>query len=229
MATTDVSALRAAPVDYHVALDWQRATADSLRRAGGPEALALIEHDAVYTMGARGGRSTILAPLETLPAPLVDTDRGGDITWHGPGQLVAYPILDLRSRGLRAADYVRHLEAVLIDTLAACGIRAEAVRGRPGVWSDGAKVAAIGVSIRGGISLHGIALNVAPDLAWYNAIVPCGIADASVTSMAELLGAEPALDEVVQVFRAAFERRFDVRLVDADASALRAAGASVRS
>ncbi len=217
-----VRALHTVAVDYHVALAWQRATAEALRRGVGSEAIALIEHTPVYTMGARGGRSTVLAPLEALPARLVDTDRGGDITWHGPGQLVAYPILDLRRRSLRAADYIRRLEAVVIDTLAAFGLHAEVVRGRPGVWSGGAKVAAIGVRIHGGISHHGVALNVDPDLAWYDHIVPCGIRDAGVTSMSALLGAPPPMEQVVDAFRAAFAACFDVELVDADASVLAA-------
>jgi lipoyl(octanoyl) transferase len=215
-----VHALHATEVDYHAALDWQHATAAALRAGTGSEAIALIEHQPVYTMGARGGRTTVLAPLDALPAPIVDTDRGGDITWHGPGQLVAYPILDLRVRGVRAVDYVRRLEGTLIDTLAEFGIESAAVPGRPGVWVGAAKIAAIGVRIQGGVSLHGIALNVAPDLGWYDAIIPCGIAGAGVTSIARELGAAPSMDGAIEAFRTAFQQHFDAELVDGDATPL---------
>ena len=214
-----VDCLNGASVPYEPALHWQRDRVAAVR-AGGREAFALLEHEPVYTMGRRGGRSSMLLAPEAMPAPVVDIERGGDLTWHGPGQLVGYPILDLRRRELRAADYVRELEALLVDVLATFHLEAGVVAGRPGVWVDGAKIAAIGVAIRGGVSSHGFALNVAPDLAWYDAIVPCGLADASVTSMAALLDAPPAVDEVAAVTRAAFERRFDAQLVDADPSAL---------
>jgi lipoyl(octanoyl) transferase len=215
-----IRTLRATGVDYHVALDWQHATAEDLRAGTGEEALALIQHTPVYTMGARGGRATVLAPLEALPAPLVDTDRGGDITWHGPGQLVAYPILDLRARAIRPVDYIRRLEVVLIDTLAAFGIEGVTMPGRPGVWVGDAKIAAIGVRIRGGVSTHGIALNVAPDLAWYDPIVPCSIAGAGVTSIARELGASLAMGASIEAFSNAFVHHFNAVLTASDPSPL---------
>ncbi len=215
-----VEVLVAGEVLYKGALAWQRERA-SLVRAGGPEALALVEHTPVYTMGRRGGRASVLRPPEAMPALVVDVERGGDVTWHGPGQLVGYPILDLRSRRLRAADYVRMLEQLVIEVLGQHDLIASVVPGRPGVWVGEAKVAAIGVAIRGGVSFHGFALNVAPDLRWYDAIVPCGLADASVTSMAALLGEAPPLGAVVEGMRAAFERRFASRLVEVDAAPLR--------
>ena len=144
------------------------------------------------------------------------------MTWHGPGQLVGYPILDLRTRGLRVADYVRLMEAMLIEVLDGFGIEASTVAGRPGVWVGNAKVAAVGIAVRGGVAFHGFALNVDPDLAWYDAIVPCGLADASVTSMQELCPESPSIGAVVEAMTAAFERRFTVRLATADASMLRA-------
>jgi len=222
--TTDVDCLVARDVPYEAALTWQHERADALRSAlGGREAVALIEHEPVYTMGRRGGRASMLVPPEAMPAPVVDIERGGDVTWHGPGQLVGYPILDLRARGLRAADYVRALERLLLDVLGEFGLDASTVAGRPGVWVGGAKVAAIGVAIRGGVSSHGFALNVAPDLGWYDAIVPCGLADASVTSMATLLPEPPTMPVVIEATRAAFERQFASHLVEADPAALRAA------
>jgi lipoyl(octanoyl) transferase len=148
------------------------------------------------------------AALAMRGAEVVDTDRGGDVTFHGPGQLVAYPILDLRARGLGPADYVRMLEACVIETLARFGIDADRVAGRPGVWVDSgrAKIAAVGVRIRDGVSMHGLAVNVTTDLEWFEAIVPCGIADATVTSMARMLGAAPAHETVEDAFIDAITR-----------------------
>ncbi|MEX2372449.1 MAG: lipoyl(octanoyl) transferase LipB [Dehalococcoidia bacterium] len=210
-ARPSIACYRAAGVDYAAGLRWQHATAEAVR-GGGREALALIEHAPVYTMGRRGGRASLLVPPETLGAPLVDVERGGDVTWHGPGQLVGYPILHLRARDIRAADYVRLLEATLVDALAALEVDAAPVAGRPGVWVRGEKVAAIGVAIRGGVSMHGFALNVAPDLAWFDAIVPCGIAGAGVTSIERVTGGAPSMDAAVEAVRAAFEARFGLRL-----------------
>ena len=219
-----VRCLRACDVDYGVALAWQHEIAAALRSTPSDaplhEAVALIEHAPVYTMGARGGRATLRVEVEALPAPLVDTDRGGDITWHGPRQLVAYPILHLRRRGLGAGDYLERLEAMLLDTLAAFGIEAVLVPGRRGVWVANDKIAAMGVRIQGGVSNHGIALTVSPDLDWFAPIVPCGLEDAGVTSMARALGAAPDIEAVVAAMRAAFERRFDCTLVDAPAERL---------
>ena len=158
--------------------------------------------------------------LAARGAEVVAVDRGGDVTFHGPGQLVSYPILDLHTRDLRAGDYVRLLEQTVIDTLERFDVRGERVRGRPGVWVGRAKVAAIGVRVARGVSTHGLALNVDTDLAWFDAIVPCGIADAEVTSMARLLGAPPLFDQVVDAYRAAFEHRFDSRLVAVESSPL---------
>jgi lipoyl(octanoyl) transferase len=230
---SEVRILAAAGVGYESGRAWQLATAAEVRAArdvppGGTlaapgEAIALIEHAPVYTMGARGGRASVRLPLEALPAPLVDTDRGGDITWHGPGQLVAYPILDLRRRGLGAAAYIEALEGLLLDTLRAFGIHAELVEGRRGVWVGGDKIAALGIRVQGGVSLHGIALNVSPDLAWFDAIVPCGLDDAGVTSMSRVLGRTVRVAEARKAMMRAFERRFEARLVTVSCEAATAA------
>lgn len=201
-------------VPYASSLAWMLARAGAVR-GGGPEAVALLEHDPVYTLGARAARTALRVAEAALPAPLVEADRGGDVTWHGPGQLVLYPVLDLRARGLRAGDYVRALESVAIETLAVWGIVAGRVAGRPGVWVDGAKVAAVGVRIDRGVTRHGLALNVSPDLAWFAPIVPCGLADADVTSMARLLGEAPSLPEAARAMADAFARVFNVMLVEA--------------
>ncbi|MGE3858163.1 MAG: lipoyl(octanoyl) transferase LipB [Dehalococcoidia bacterium] len=232
-APAKVRLLAATDVDYESAHAWQVETAAEVRAAreippgGSPgfpaEALALIEHAPVYTMGARGGRASLRRPQEALPAPLVDTDRGGDVTWHGPGQLVGYPILDLRRRGLGATEYVAALEGLLLDTLAAFGIEAGLSEGRRGVWVGDDKIAALGISVRGGVSLHGIALNVSPDLGWFDAIVPCGLEDAGVTSMSRVLGRTVRVAEARRAMLHAFARRFDSTFVTVACEAATAA------
>ena len=216
-ADTVVRLWRPGLVEYDRALAWQRERVEALAAGVEGESLALLEHPPVYTLGARGNREHLLATPDALAArgaAVVPTDRGGDITFHGPGQLVAYPILHVRRRSLGAATYVRRLEAVIIDTLDAFGIAAERVEGRPGVWVEGAKVAAIGVRISRGVSRHGLALNVSTDLAWFGQIVPCGIPDAEVTSMDRLLDHAPPMREVEDAMAAAFERAFGVRLAE---------------
>lgn len=203
-------------VAYEEASAWQRARAEAVRAGAMSEALAVLQHPPVYTLGMRGERRHLLVAPEVLMArgaALVETDRGGDVTFHGPGQLVAYPILDLRARDLGPATHVRMLEATVIETLARFGAEAGRVAGRPGVWVGEAKIAALGVRVRGGVSTHGVALNVSTDLQWFEAIVPCGIADATVTSMERVLGFEPAHHEVEDAFIEAFARVFESRVV----------------
>ena len=204
-------------IEYPTAFDWQRRRAGSVREGRSPECLALLEHPPVYTMGARGGRKNLLAPSELLEARgarVVDVDRGGDITFHGPGQLIAYPILNLRERRIPPTDYVRSLESTLIKTLGAFGIAGGRMKGKPGIWVGGAKIAALGVRIQRGVTSHGIALNVTTDLTWFDAIVPCGLPDAPVISMSSLIGNPPAMREVEDAFTAAFSELFQVDLVE---------------
>lgn len=214
---------------YADAAAWMRAAHAALASGRGPERLALLEHAPVYTVGARGadGLRHLLVGVDELSArgaELEQVDRGGDITFHGPGQLVAYPILDLRRRGLRAGDYVRALEATVIDALSSWGVAADRLPGRPGVWTsrgrrDGApeKIAAVGVRIRRGVSTHGLALNVSTDLGWFDAIVPCGIGDAGVTSLERALGRSVPIAEAEAALAAAFARAFDAVLLPAAA------------
>ena len=212
---TRFTLLRPGVVPYGDALALQRRIAAAVA-AGGDETLILLEHPPTYTLGARGNREYLLTPAELLRArgaDVVQSDRGGDITFHGRGQIVGYPILDIRARGIGAADYVRRLERTLTDALASFRIDGACWPGRPGVWVDGAKVAAIGVRVSRGITTHGFALNVNTDLSWFDAIVPCGIADAGVTSMQRLLGREVALSDVEDALARAFEGVFGVTFV----------------
>lgn len=206
------------PVPYDAAWRWQAATAAEVQ-SGGPETLALLQHRPVITFGRRVRPDHLLAdPVhwEARGATIVESDRGGDVTFHGPGQLVAYPILDLRSRRLGPSDYVCRLEESVIRTLAAFGVGGERWLGRPGVWVAGSKIAAIGVRIRHGISTHGLALNVETDLDWFGAIVPCGFSDAGVASMAQILSCSPGLPAVVTIFRDVFADVFECELISPD-------------
>ncbi len=221
-------------VAYDEAWSLQRALA--ARRSAGeiPDALLLLEHDPVYTTGRRDAARNLRLPAGMLGAPLVESDRGGDITFHGPGQLVAYPIVDLRAAGLGVAGYVRALEQVVIQTLAGYGIHGGREDGLTGVWVDGAKVAAIGVRVSrpGGpagawVTSHGLALNIDVDLSWFERIIPCGIASRGVTNMAVLLSAAPSLEDVAgrlaRCFGEAFGRSMVVnRLLSSSQSASRA-------
>jgi lipoate-protein ligase B len=165
--------------------------------------LLLVEHDPVVTVS---NRPTAAANLTATPAMLEragvtveQTDRGGDITYHGPGQLVAYPILDLNRLHLRLHDYMRLLEQSVIDTLGAYGVDGTREAGATGVWvgdRPSSKIAAMGVRVRRWVSMHGLALNVDPDLSHFDLIVPCGLAGRTVTSMAKVLNASPGMDAV---------------------------------
>ncbi len=193
-------------VDYRRAWDWQVELADAVREGGQPNTLLLLEHPPVYTLGRLSKPEHLLATPEELAAAgadVVETDRGGQITFHGPGQLVAYPVVDLRGWG-GPLKYVRTLEQVIINVLADFGIPARLEPGLTGVWVDDAKIAAIGVKISRGVAYHGFSINVNTDLSWYDWIVPCGIEDGRVTSMERLLGHPVDLAEVSERVAARF-------------------------
>ncbi|MBF0435391.1 MAG: lipoyl(octanoyl) transferase LipB [Magnetococcales bacterium] len=174
-------------VDYTLALSMQQQRVETLLTRGGPNLLLLLEHPPVYTMGRSGKRDEVLAmPPGHAPVPLILTDRGGRVTYHGPGQLVAYVIRDLRPDTGRVLDHVRRLEAVVLATLAAFGIQGMRESGNPGVWVAGEKIAALGVRIRRGITYHGIAINRDVDLTPYSGIIPCGLQGRGVTSLERL-------------------------------------------
>lgn len=185
-------------VDYVEAWDLQRANADARRDGTGPDVLMLLEHPSVYTAGKR----TQPEDRPTDGTPVVDVDRGGRITWHGPGQLVGYPIVQL-AEPLDVVDYVRRLEEALIRVVHGYGLTAAGrVEGRSGVWlpADAVrqerKIAAIGVRVQSRVTLHGFSLNCDPDMTEFDRIVPCGLTDVGVTSLAAELGRPVPVAEV---------------------------------
>ena len=180
-------------VPYLEALELQRRMAAERADGAVPDALLLLEHAPVYTAGRRSPAEHVLRELD---APLVETDRGGQVTYHGPGQLVGYPIVGLAGRGMGPRSYVRALEAALLEALTHFRVLAHTEEGLTGVWTEQGKIAAIGVKISRGVTMHGFALNVSTDLDAYGSIVPCGIADRPVTSMARVLGSAPDAAEV---------------------------------
>jgi len=199
-------------VDYQVAWQLQRELADA-RVAGGTDTLLLLEHPAVYT----AGRRTLAQERPTDGTPVIDTDRGGKITWHGPGQLVGYPIITL-AEPLDVVNYVRRLEESLIKVCTGLGLEVGRVDGRSGVWvpaGDGRparKVAAIGVRVSRATTLHGFALNCDCNLSAFERIVPCGITDAGVTSISAELGRRVGVDDVRSAVADAVRDALDGRL-----------------
>ena len=182
-----------------------------------PDTLLLVEHPHVYTLGRRGQENDILIDtdaLESLGIEVHHTDRGGEVTYHGPGQLVGYPILNLRRWGGGPLKYVRALERVLIDTLAEFGVVAESEGHPTGVWVEDRKIAAIGVKVSRRTTTHGFALNVCPNLSYFDHIVPCGMRDSRVTSLSLELGREVAVGEITPVLVERFGAVFGLHIAD---------------
>lgn len=188
------------------------------------DVLLLNEHDHVYTIGKGGNDDHLLASEDELKAGGVDVfhiDRGGDITYHGPGQIVGYPILDLNTYGTDIHRYLRSLEEVLIKALKDFGITGEREQGMTGVWVKGEKIAALGVKVSRWITMHGFALNVNTDLSKFGRIIPCGIFHKGVTSMQRLLGEKVSIEDVSRSVCEAFEHVFDCRTVSMTLEQLR--------
>jgi lipoate-protein ligase B len=219
-------------VEYQAALDMQGRLVDECR-GDRAQQLLLLEHPPTYTLGARGKLDNLLvdeASLAQLGASVHRIDRGGDVTFHGPGQLVGYPIIDLSRWGQGPLWYVRSLEAVLIDALASFGIDSQRRPGRPGAWIGDAKIASIGVHVSRGITSHGFALNVDPDLSFFSHIVPCGMPDITMTSMAQAFRSggpraaqggqmpapTPRIDAVMDAVVQSFANAFEMELRDGD-------------
>lgn len=202
VAAQTIRIVRAGTVDYQTAWDEQRRLHQSIVDGTGTDTMLLLEHPSVYT----AGKLTEAWERPFDGTPVIDVDRGGKITWHGPGQLVGYPILRLPTVRGGLADVVAHVrraEQMLIDVCAEAGLATERIKGRSGVWvraderGPDRKVAAIGIRVARGVSLHGFAINCDPDLTAFDRIVPCGIRDASVTSLTRELGRPVTVDDLL--------------------------------
>ena len=219
-------------IGYAAALEIQQRLAADRKQGAGCDHLLLLEHEHVITLGRNGHLENLLAGDDVMARAGISfypTDRGGDVTYHGPGQLVGYPILDLREWKRDVGLYVRSLEQAIIDTLADYGIQAGRIPKLTGVWVGDAKIAAIGVHLSRWVTSHGFALNVNTDLSYFQYIVPCGLTK-PVTSMAAL-GVHATLDEVGERFARHFARIFDFELLPegVELAAALPCGAGIRS
>jgi lipoyl(octanoyl) transferase len=218
---------RLGTVPFRPTWELQDELADQRRGRRIGDRLLLLEHFPVYTIGRGGDAANMLATPERLReigAELIRIDRGGDITFHGPGQLVAYPIVELRDP-LDLRRYVRILEASVIDTAAAFGVEAARLEGHPGIWVDGErKLAAIGVRVKRGVTTHGLALNVNTDLRWFDEMIPCGIPDKEVTSLARETGAAVRMDVVDDELARQLAEHFGLRVKAGAADVIGPAG-----
>jgi lipoate-protein ligase B len=208
-------------VDYQKAWDlqhqlWSKRVEDEL-----PDVLLILEHPHVITLGRRGNRSHLIASSEVLEAmkiPIFHVERGGDVTYHGPGQMVVYPILNLKEYGYRVVRYVGQLEEVVLRVLKDFGIEGRRDPSNRGVWVDKEKIASVGVAIKRGVSLHGIALNYETGLKYFDLINACGLEGKKVTSMAEILGTgisrSRLLERVVLHFKEIFERNWEEKRLE---------------
>lgn len=202
-------------IEYAKAFEWQRRVVEDRKQGRLPDQFLLLEHPHTVTLGRNGHLENLLASEPALRSAGIafhSSDRGGDITYHGPGQVVGYPVLDLNEWKRDVHKYVRALEQVMIDALAGFGIRAGRIEGCTGAWVDGRKIGAIGVHISRWITSHGFALNVNTDLSYFGYIVPCGLAR-PVTSMAQL-GVDAAIPEVHARLADAFGRQFDREMAE---------------
>ncbi len=215
---------------YPAALELMRDLAAAKAREPLDDLLILVEHEPVFTLGVRAAERDILVPPELLAREgisLCRVERGGLVTYHGPGQLVAYPILDLRARGLGPRELVAGLEEALLAFLAEFGVTGRIHPDHPGAWVGEKKIASIGVAVRRGISFHGLALNLDPNLGHFGLINPCGLTSQVMTSLAQLTGGAPPVAEAGRRFLAHFVRRFgyrprDIAPAEARAIAVRA-------
>ena len=217
--TTDVKnqavAVSLGLVPYMEAWDMQLRLHEEVAEGRKPDTLLLVEHPNVYTLGRRGQLSDILLDeeeLERLGIEVHYTDRGGEVTYHGPGQLVGYPILNLRRWGGGPLKYVRSLEQVLTETLSDFGVRAESEGHPTGVWVEDRKIAAIGVKVSRRVTTHGFALNICPDLSYFDHIVPCGMPDAAVTSLSLEIGRSVKVCDVVPALVERFGSAFGFQM-----------------
>jgi len=217
VAETPAWVLRLGLIDYAAAWELQRRAVAARVDGTIPDVLILVEHPHVYTLGRGSHAENVLvdeAALSALGAQLFWVDRGGDVTYHGPGQLVGYPIVHLARLGKDVHQHLRRIEAVLIRALADFGVEGRRDPEHTGVWVGDEKIAAIGVHVSHWVTSHGFALNVEPDLSYFDRIIPCGIRDKGVTSLAKLLGRPVSRSEAETAVLRHFEEVFDVVIVD---------------
>lgn len=201
-----VAGLSANSVPYLDAWELQRQTHAAVVDGRAPDTVILLEHPSVYTAGKR----TVESERPADGTPVIDVDRGGKITWHGPGQLVGYPILRL-AEPIDVVGYVRQLEGMLIGLLAELGVDADRVEGRSGVWMRGTdKIAAIGIRVASGVTMHGFSLNCSNSFEAYDQIVACGLSDAGATSISRELGRQVSPEDVVPLVSTHFSRMIEV-------------------
>ena len=214
-------------VPYRPAWELQDELAEQRRGRHIGDRLLLLEHFPVYTIGRGGDETNLLATparLRQIGAELIRIDRGGDITFHGPGQIVAYPIVELRDP-LDLRRYVRTLEATIIATAASFGVQADRLTGHPGIWVDGVrKLAAVGVRVKRGVTTHGLALNVNTDLRWFDEMIPCGIPDKEVTSLARELGSPVPMEAVADDLGRQLAALLGLRMAEGAAGVIGPAG-----
>jgi len=214
--TKECNILKLGIVDYAKAYDLQKNLLQKRIEDKCPNYLLLLQHNPVITMGRNGNKDNILvsrSALKSAGVELYEIDRGGDVTYHGPGQLTGYPIIHLRYFKKDVHWYLRQLEEVIIKVLAQYNITGKRLEGYTGVWVGDEKIAAIGIAIRRWVTYHGFAFNIHPDMSHFGMIKPCGITDKNVISLEKLLGRRVDVDEVEDMTASSFAEVFGVKLV----------------
>lgn len=212
------------PQNYNLIYQYQIERREKLQQGSANECLYLLEHIPIYTAGRQFHQEHLLLPLEVYKErgiSFTNTDRGGDITYHGPGQLVGYPILNLAIRNMTVHQYLRNLEETIIETLHFFGITAHTIKSLTGVWVQDRKIAAIGIGVKNSITWHGFSININLDLTPFQWIVPCGISDKTVTSLQKEINNNysstnnnylcPTINEFIQVFLPTFFNQFNIK------------------
>tara|TARA_X000000368_G_scaffold44892_1_gene32245 strand:- start:3781 stop:4395 length:615 start_codon:yes stop_codon:yes gene_type:complete len=203
----DISVKDLGICNYNIALSKQEFTREELIKKTGKDTLILLEHNHIYTLGKNANRDNILKN----DCEIIQTDRGGDVTYHGPGQLIGYPIINLKRIGLGVKSYVNHIESLLIAVVHEHNIDAHTKKGKPGVWVDNKKIGSIGIRVSHGVTSHGFSLNVNTDMNYFSNIISCGIDDILMTSMEKELGKELFIDDIKQSIILHFNRLFNIQ------------------
>jgi lipoate-protein ligase B len=209
-------------IEYAQAMQIQQRIFEARRTNATEDSLLILQHLPVISIGTSGKGDHVLVDrgsLEEKGITVCATDRGGDVTFHGPGQIIGYPILNLRNLGIRAIEYVRRIEEVIIRTLQAFNLRGHRIEGAPGVWVNREKICSIGFRVSRGITTHGFALNVNTDLDFFKFIVPCGIKNVSMTSMEKLVNRRVDMEEVSNQVVLDFCQLFDAEALESDTDA----------